>query len=423
MKPTETFLKGLELLPPSLREKALRGLQEAQPEEPPAPVAEPKVEEAPREDQETLARARLQAQARLFARNRAERERPTREGVEALKAEAYALLAEERPLLAYATFQRAQALAKGLPEAAFTDPLTVEAFLEALASSLGLSLQGYDRQVAYTLLQLALEVGLYRGYHPLTSEVVFHLPQTAIAQALWPEAKPETGRKRLQRALGRLEEAGLIASAPRVGNARDWETGEPLGWKDGTVFRVRLRRGRARPLTREEIAHPWRDLQRDIKSRRTVVSQSYTPPKGVVSPVNQLKAWALPPVAKLETPLSQDWDSPPQDPRARARNAVQDVKFCARKDRREFVGRAGETLARAFRDPKSVNLYRALLWGALRQLDRGVDLFEPLWKVLERVLVDLQEGFAKKPGALLIARLRQAGLWAELMEGPMYRVA
>ncbi|MFX9791763.1 hypothetical protein ABTP53_19140, partial [Acinetobacter baumannii] len=106
-------------------------------------MAEPKVEEAPREDQETLARARLQAQARLFARNRAERERPTREGVEALKAEAYALLAEERPLLAYATFQRAQALAKGLPEAAFTDPLTVEAFLEALASSLGLSLQGY----------------------------------------------------------------------------------------------------------------------------------------------------------------------------------------------------------------------------------------------------------------------------------------
>ncbi|MFX8227108.1 hypothetical protein ABTL27_19720, partial [Acinetobacter baumannii] len=87
--------------------------------------------------------------------------------------------------------------AKGLPEAAFTDPRTAEAFLEALASSLGLPLQGYDRQVAYTLLQLALEVGLYRGYHPLTSEVVFHLPQTAIAQALWPEAKPETGRKRL----------------------------------------------------------------------------------------------------------------------------------------------------------------------------------------------------------------------------------
>ncbi|MFX9664957.1 hypothetical protein ABTO78_20080, partial [Acinetobacter baumannii] len=94
-----------------------------------------------------------------------------------------------------------------------------------------------------------------------------------------------------------------------------------------------------------------------------------------------------------------------------ARNAVQDVKFCARKDRREFVGRSGETLAGVLRDPKRVNLYRALLWGALRQLDRGVDLFEPLWRVLERVLVDLQEGFAKKPGALLIARLRQAGLW------------
>ncbi|RTI13836.1 hypothetical protein CSW27_08045, partial [Thermus scotoductus] len=78
-----------------------------------------------------------------------------------------------------------------------------------------------------------------------------------------------------------LGEAGAIASAPRVGNARDGGRGGRWGWKDGQVVRVRLRRGRARPHTREEIAHPWRDLQRDIKSRRTVVSQSYTPPKGV----------------------------------------------------------------------------------------------------------------------------------------------
>ena len=87
------------------------------------------------------------------------------------------------------------------------------------------------------------------------------------------------------------------------------------------------------------------------------------------------------------------------------------------------MGRTGELLARALRDPGSVNLYRALLWGALRRKDRGEDRFEALWNALERVLTDLQEGFAKKPGALLIARLRESGLWALLLEGPQYRVA
>lgn len=189
--------------------------------------------------------------------------------------------------------------------------------------------------------------------------MVFHLPQGALALALWPQVKPETGRKRVQRSLARLAEAGLLAFAPRVGNALNRQTGKPLGWKDGTVFRVRLRPGRARP----------------------------------------------------------------QNLRAGLRNALQDVKLRARQERPRFVGRTGELLARALRDPGSVNLYRALLWGALRRKDRGEDRFEALWNALDRVLTALQEGFAKKPGALLIARLRESGLRALLLEGPQYRVA
>ena len=37
--------------------------------------------------------------------------------------------------------------------------------------------------------------------------------------------------------------------------------------------------------------------------------------------------------------------------------------------------------------------------------------------------MDLEEGFARKPGGLLVARLRESGLWAELVEGAPYRVA
>lgn len=144
--------------------------------------------------------------------------------------------------------------------------------------------------------------------------------------------------------------------------------------------------------------------------------------KNGVAPVELLKDWALPPAALPQTPLS-DWDTRPQNLRAGLRNALQDVKLCARQERPRFVGRTGELLARALRDPGSVNLYRALLWGALRRKDRGEDRFEALWNALDRVLTDLQEGFAKKPGALLIARLRESGLWALLMEGAQYRVA
>ena len=172
-----------------------------------------------------------------------------------------------------------------------------------------------------------------------------------------------------------------------------------------------------------------RDLEADTHKGRTLlklrqnpeVSQSPKHPKGV-APVELLKDWALPPAALPQTPLS-DWDTRPQNLRAGLRNVLQDVKLCARQERPRFVGRTGELLARALRDPGSVNLYRALLWGALRRKDRGEDRFEALWNALDRVLTDLQEGFAKKPGALLIARLRESGLRALLLEGPQYRVA
>ena len=38
-------------------------------------------------------------------------------------------------------------------------------------------------------------------------------------------------------------------------------------------------------------------------------------------------------------------------------------------------------------------------------------------------ILNFEEGFARRPGALLVARLREGGLWAELVAGPPYRVA
>lgn len=425
------FEHKLKLLPAPLRERALRGWLE---------------EHAERQAREAERRKVLRAQGRLLALTEAQRQGPKRDRAQALQAEAYQLLSLGSPLGGYSRIKQAGALLQSLPEADPTAPAPLEAFLDAALARMGHAPRGYDLEVARTLLHLALEVGLHRAYHPATGEVVFHLPQGALALALWPEAKPETGRKRVQRALARLSEAGLLAAAPRVGNARDRRTGEPLGWKDGTVFRLRLNPGRARPLTREELAHPWRDLEADTRRGRTLlkarrgqqnpeVSQSLKHPEDV-PPAELLKDWALPPAVLPQTPLT-DWDSPasgvragarpegnlPLSRRAAARNALQDVKLCAREERRAFVGEAGTALARLLSDGQSAGLYRALLWGALRRLDRGEDRFEALWNTLDRVLTDLEEGFARRPGALLVARLREGGLWAELVEGAQYRVA
>ncbi|RIH84948.1 hypothetical protein Mrose_02416 [Calidithermus roseus] len=425
---------------PALRERALRGRLETH--------SSPRsgVEHAERQAREAERRKALRSQARLLALTEAQRQSPKRDQAQALQAEAYQLLSLGSPLRGYSRLKQAGTLLQGLPEADPSGPTSLEPFLDAVLARMGHAPRGHDLEVARTLLHLAMEVGLHRAYHPATGEVVFHLPQGALALALWPEVKPETGRKRVQRALARLSEAGLLAFAPRVGNARDRQTGKPLGWKDGTVFRVRLSPGRARPLTREELAHPWRDLEADTRRGRTLlkvrrgqqnpeVSQSLKHPEGV-PPAELLKDWALPPAVLPQTPLS-DWDTPASrctgsprpergssvSRRAAARNALQDVKLCAREERRAFVGEAGTALARLLSDGQSAGLYRALLWGALRRLDRGEDRFEALWNALDRVLTDLEEGFARKPGALLVARLREGGLWAELVEGAPYRVA
>jgi len=42
---------------------------------------------------------------------------------------------------------------------------------------------------------------------------------------------------------------------------------------------------------------------------------------------------------------------------------------------------------------------------------------------MERALVDREEGFARRAGALLTSRLRASGLLTRLLDAPPYRVA
>lgn len=394
--------RALESLPPEARERAITRYRASARDE-------------------AASRDRLAGQARLFSEN--QRTRASDAGVTAARDEAYRLLSADAPLGGYVSLLRARARA----ERAGAESPSRDAYVEAVLARQGRleSLSGHAREVALTLVALALEVGLGRAYHARTSEVAFHLPQQTLAAALWPDAAPETGRKRVQRALRRLASLGLLSYRGRVGNARDRVTGKSLGWKDGTVILVRLTPGQARNLTREDLAHPWRDLEADIKRGRTAravsskVSQSYTV-RERFDAVEILKDWALAPVVKQNPVIDRDIQG--HNLRARVRNAVMDVRLAPRELRRDLVESASRLMAHALADPGSLPFYASLLWGALRRYDRGEDRFQALALEVERVLIDREEGFARRAGALLVSRLRKSGLYA-LVETPPWRVA
>ncbi len=88
------------------------------------------------------------------------------------------------------------------------------------------------------------------------------------------------------------------------------------------------------------------------------------------------------------------------------------------KNRNAAVGVAAGALARALGDTRSLGFYQRLVWQLLRAHDRGWDFFGVVYTETVRVLADRREGYAKKPGALLVSRLKKSGCWDELWRDP-----
>lgn len=303
---------------------------------------------------------------------------------------------------------------------------SLKPFLEALLQTHNLQAEGLTRDVALLLLHLACWVGLKRGYHPITGEVSFHIPQTLLGAYLWPGKQAETQRKSLKRALDKLAAQGFVSYLGRMGNAKKYEvlpdgTKKEVGWMpDGTVFNVRLRPGRIRPLNRDDLAlEDWRDLDGDIRSGRTVnrllsskMSHSEKTVEGLVSE-EEIKEWALPPVLKASSSLTE-WDIHPDRVHALLRNVVQDVKFSTNSTRMQFIGAAAGAISKNLMDEHSRWMYFKLLGGARVLLERGVNRFDQLQAHIGQVLYEYGAGQAHKPGAVLITRLKESGLWDEL---------
>ncbi len=99
-----------------------------------------------------------------------------------------------------------------------------------------------------------------------------------------------------------------------------------------------------------------------------------------------------------------------------------DVPHLPKLGRREGVDRAARVLAQHLADEGSLNFYRYLVWQLLRLHQQGRDYLLNVYQMVLRATTDLIEGFARRPGALFVSRLKACALWEELREVALTRV-
>ncbi len=251
---------------------------------------------------------------------------------------------------------------------------------------------------------VAVEACAERGYHPNVSEVALFCPVEAVALALGMH------RSTVYRALPELRAAGLLDVRGHFCTHRGRTRA------DGAVWSVRLRPvgGRAARVGYSDLKRQYRDLGGDIAAGRTVwaeMRQSENNPSREVN-LSYVRRWALSPTNS--NPVTVDCRTAPR----RSLEAVLDAPHVERGDRARVVSLAAEALAAALRDRAGVNFYRRLIWQLLRRLDAtGEDHFGMVYEQARRAAADSAEGFARRPGALFVSRLKRAAWFDEVMRG------
>ncbi len=257
------------------------------------------------------------------------------------------------------------------------------------------------------LRQVAVIVGQDRGYHVNVSVVHFFCPGEVVADA------SAMARSTMYMKLRELEAANLVE-----GRAH-YVTHRGRTRADGMVWAVKMHPERPGPVRvpYDALKKSYRCLSADIAAGRTAFRQTgqskETPTKQV--DVQKILAWTLPPV------ITQN---PGSLLTVRADlEQVLDVPFAEGEDRNVAVDGAARALAAGLGDAGGLMFYRWLLWRLLRLEDRGqCPPWHQVYEQARRARSDAAEGFARKPGALFVSRLKGAPWWDEVMCCPAYRM-
>lgn len=284
-----------------------------------------------------------------------------------------------------------------------TPTLTPHDVLEALPRPLQRQAEALYR----VLHELAVHVLAVKGHERLPSQVTFHQSGELLAAHLG------ISRVTMYKHLATLHSLGLVASRGHVSSYGG------LARKDGTLFAVTVKPGHRARLRYDDLRHKWRDLGADIASgtrtawhflQRGVNSHSQ-PGKERVG-LHNLKAWALKP-GMTESPLKNDC-------KGEVEEYVYSLNLLSEthpRRRAEQVDRYAQALAAGYGDSSNLNFWRWVLWRAIEGDQRGEGTLYQLQNALTRLRADVAEWEGlKRPGALLVKRLRECGLWDALTQ-------
>ena len=247
-----------------------------------------------------------------------------------------------------------------------------------------------------------------RGYCGGVSVVHFFCPGEVAADATC------MARSTMYLKLTELKAAELVEARAH------YVTHEGRTKTDGMVWAVKMhpeRPGRVR-VPHDTLKASYRCLSADIENGRTaykVVGQSKANPSKEVDTTKVL-AWALPP-STTQNPDTLLTVRPDLE-------AVLDVPFVDKEERRAAVDGAARALSATLADTGGLMFYRWLIWQLLRLSDRQQgDHWHFIYEQARRARADAAEGFARKPGALFTSRLKGAPWWDGLKRCPPYRVS
>jgi hypothetical protein len=249
------------------------------------------------------------------------------------------------------------------------------------------------------LRETGRRVGEARGYVKTVSQVHFFCPGEIVAKA----CLMATSTMYLK--LKELEALELVEARAH------YVTHNGRTRSDGTVWCVKMtpeQPGRVR-VPYDALKASYRCLSADIENGRTAyaeIGESKDNPLESVD-IEMILSWALPPSTTQNpvTGLTLRFDL----------EAVLDVPHVDKVDRGAVVDGAARALAANLGDTGSLMFYRWLLWQLLRLEAAGQAApWHMVYEQARRARVDAAEGFARKPGALFVSRLKGSPWWDEV---------
>ena len=272
---------------------------------------------------------------------------------------------------------------------------------------IGISLSTAAQSLYNALVGCGRRVADSRGYVADVTQVHFFCPGEIVALALG------MARSTMYLKIDELKAADLIDSRAH------YVTHEGRTKADGMVWAVKMhpeRSGRV-SVPYDALKASYRCLSADIADGRTAFRQigQSKDLQTKQENIELILAWALPPTL-TQNPVTSMTVRPDLE-------QILDVPFADKEDRNTAVGGAAVAMSQALEDRGGLMFYRWLLWQLLRLEDVGKDApWNMVYEQVRRAQADAREGFARKPGALLVSRLKGTPWWDEIVRTPHVRV-